>query len=97
MADLVDGRRVILAGGVAAGWTPTVPVLRAAGGFARATFNAARTPVGPSVGQRAVDFWRFADAALGTNIGPLSAPLDVSVASLAAKTPLTRLGRIRPT
>jgi len=50
----------------------------AASGFARAVFNATHTPVGPSVGQRAVDFWRFADAELGTNIGPLSAPPDIA-------------------
>jgi len=48
-------------------------------------------------GVDAVPTLLLADAALGTNIGPLSAPLDVSVASLAAKTPLTRLGRTRPT
>jgi hypothetical protein len=46
----------------------------AAQGFARVTFEAAHTPVGPSVGQRAVDFWRFADAELGTDVGPLLAP-----------------------
>ena len=35
----------------------------------RALFEAERTPVGLSVGQRSVDFWRFADAELGTNVG----------------------------
>ena len=50
----------------------------AKGGFMRALYEADRTPVGVSVGQRSVDFWRFADAELGTNIGPLTAPVDVT-------------------
>ena len=50
----------------------------ASGGFIRATFTGERTPVGPSVGQRSVDFWRFADVDLGTGIGPLTAPIDVT-------------------
>ena len=37
-----------------------------------------RTPVGPSVGPRSVAFWRFADAELGTAIGALTAPVDVT-------------------
>ena len=41
-------------------------------------FDADRTPVGPSVGQRGVDFWRFADAELGTDLGPLTAAVDVT-------------------
>ena len=49
----------------------------ASGGFVRATFVAERTPVGPSVGQRSIDFWRFADAALGTGIGPLVAAVEI--------------------
>ena len=44
----------------------------------RALFEAERTPVGVSVGQRSVDFWRFADAELGTNIGVLTAAPDVT-------------------
>ncbi len=50
--------------------------------FARLSFEPARTPIGASVGQRAVDFWRFADAELGTGIGPLTAPPDRSRSSL---------------
>jgi hypothetical protein len=45
--------------------------------FARVTFDAGRTPVGPSVGGRAAAFWRFADVALSTGVGPLDAPPDV--------------------
>ncbi len=56
----------------------------ASGGFIRATFTGDRTPVGPSVGQRSVDFWRFADVDLGTGIGPLTAPIDVTDHSLSA-------------
>ena len=56
----------------------------ASGGFVRATFTGDRTPVGPSVGQRSVDFWRFADVELGTGIGPLTAPIDVTEHSLSA-------------
>lgn len=47
-------------------------------GFSRVDFDPARTPVGPSVGERSAAFWRFADAELGTGIGPLTAPGDVS-------------------
>ena len=47
-------------------------------GFARISFEASRTPVGPSVGERSVAFWRFADGELGTAIGPLTAPADVT-------------------
>lgn len=53
----------------------------AKGGFARMQFVADRTPVGPSVGDRCVAFWRFADAELGTGVGPLEAPADVTAAS----------------
>ena len=49
----------------------------AAPGFTRLNFDPVRTPVGPSVGQRAADFWRFADEELGTAVGPLEAPVDV--------------------
>jgi hypothetical protein len=58
-------------------------------GFARAAFAADRTPIGASVGPRAVDFWRFADAELGTDVGPLTAPPDRCVVSPAAA-PSTR-------
>ena len=34
--------------------------------------------VGPSVGPLAVAFWRFADAELGTQIGPLEAAPDLA-------------------
>ena len=54
----------------------------ASDGFVRALFAPERTPVGVSVGRRCVDFWRFADAELGTNIGPLTAPTDVSANSV---------------
>ena len=60
-------------------------------GFARVDFDPARTPVGPSVGQRAADFWRFADAELGTAVGPLEAPVDV----LAGATSVPRGSRSR--
>ena len=46
-------------------------------GFVRVLFDADHTPVGPSVGERSVSFWRFTDAELGTGIGPLEAPPDV--------------------
>lgn len=57
---------------------PADGLVAAAQGFARVTFAAARTPVGPSVGDRAVAFWRFADEAIGTAVGPLTAPPDVA-------------------
>ncbi len=57
---------------------PVDATVVAKGGFMRALFDAERTPVGVSVGQRSVDFWRFADAELGTNLGPLTAPVDVT-------------------
>ena len=41
------------------------------GGFVRAQFEPARTPVGPSVAARAVAALAFADARFGTEIGPL--------------------------
>ncbi|HEX6657581.1 MAG TPA: hypothetical protein VF065_05835, partial [Ilumatobacter sp.] len=53
-------------------------VVVAKDGYARISFEAASTPVGPSVGARSVAFWRFADAELGTDIGPLTAPVDVT-------------------
>ena len=42
-----------------------------AGGFVRVTFDPARTPVGPSVGPRAVAALALADALFGTGFGPL--------------------------
>jgi len=42
------------------------------GGFVRAIFDADRTPIGESVGTRAVRFWEYADRHLGTAIGPLT-------------------------
>lgn len=51
----------------------------ARGGFARMRFVAGRTPVGPSVGDRCAAFWRFADDELGTAVGPLEAPADVTL------------------
>jgi hypothetical protein len=42
------------------------------GSFVRAVFDADTIPKGESVGQRAVDFWRYADVELGTEIGPLT-------------------------
>jgi hypothetical protein len=47
------------------------------GGFLRLTLEPARTPAGPSVGERAVAFWAFCDRELGTRIGPLEAAPDV--------------------
>ena len=47
----------------------------------RLTFRPEHTQVGPSVAPLAAAFWRFADANLGTNVGPVSAataqPLSV--------------------
>lgn len=47
------------------------------GHFARCLFNPATTPVGPSVGERAVAFWAFLDASGVTSAGSLTAPTDV--------------------
>jgi hypothetical protein len=41
------------------------------GGFLRIMLDPERHPTGPSVGPAAVAFYRFADAELGTSIGPL--------------------------
>jgi hypothetical protein len=46
-------------------------------GFVRCSFVPARTPAGPSVGERAVAFYRFCDEEFGTGIGPLDAAVDV--------------------
>lgn len=40
--------------------------------FVRASFSAAHTPTGPSVGPRACAFWAFADRELGAGLGPLT-------------------------
>jgi hypothetical protein len=45
-------------------------------GYARMEMDRERTPVGPSVGQRAVDYWRFFDELFDAGIGPLEAPPD---------------------
>lgn len=42
------------------------------GSFVRAVFDSDGVPKGESVGQRAADFWRYADGELGTEIGPLT-------------------------
>jgi hypothetical protein len=57
---------------------PVDATIVARGGFMRALFEADRTPVGVSVGQRSADFWLFADAELDAGIGPLTAALDVT-------------------
>jgi len=57
---------------------PADAVAIGSGDFARATFEPERTPIGPSVGPRAAAFWAFVDAELGTSIGPLTAPPDVT-------------------
>jgi hypothetical protein len=62
----------------AADGEPADATVAVAEGFARAQFDGSRTPVGPSVGPRAAAFWRFADEALGTAIGELTAPPDVT-------------------
>ena len=48
----------------------------AGGTFAACRFNAERMEVGPSVGPLAASFWAFADEAIGTGLGPLTAPPD---------------------
>ena len=53
------------------GWVSTGP--SPLGGFVRLTLHAKRHPAGASVGPAAVAFYRFADAELGTDIGPLEA------------------------
>jgi hypothetical protein len=47
------------------------------GGFVRAVFDSDSTPVGESVGQRAVHFWNYADHHFGTAIGPLTTAQSV--------------------
>jgi hypothetical protein len=53
-------------------------VADAAGHFARIDFRSDRTPVGPSVGRRSVEFWRFAAAELGVPNNDLTAAPDVT-------------------
>ena len=62
----------------AADGEPADGVVTAGEGFTRISFDAARTPVGPSVGPRAAAFWRFADDELGTDVGALTPPVDVA-------------------
>jgi hypothetical protein len=47
------------------------------GGFVRAVFDSDATPVGESVGERAVHFWQYADRHLGTEIGSLTTAQSV--------------------
>jgi hypothetical protein len=47
------------------------------GSFLRLTLEPARTPAGPSVGERAAAFYAFTDTELATGIGALEAALDV--------------------
>jgi hypothetical protein len=54
-------------------------------GFSRINFDPARTPTGPSVGDRAAAFWRFADAELGTAVGALTAAIDVTRGPIAQR------------
>lgn len=60
----------------AADGEPADATVVAKAGYARAVFDSDRTPVGPSVGPRAVAFWRFADTELGIGIGELTAAED---------------------
>ena len=60
----------------AVGDEPASGEIASAPSFARIAFDHERTPVGPSVGQRASDFWRFADRELGTGLGALTPPPD---------------------
>jgi hypothetical protein len=46
------------------------------GGFLRLTLDPARTPAGPSIAPRAAAFYRFCDAELGTEIGPLDHAIE---------------------
>ena len=50
----------------------------AGGTFAACRFEDERIPVGPSVGPLAAAFWAFADEAIGTGLGPLTAPPDTT-------------------
>jgi hypothetical protein len=59
-------------------------------GYARMEMARDRTPVGPSVGRRAVDFWRFFDEQYGAGVGTLDAPPDVAIRSSGRRPPSTR-------
>jgi hypothetical protein len=76
----VDGRPVRYVDGAwrwATDGEPPDGTVIAGPGFTRLNLDPTRTPVGPSIGPRSADFWRFADAELGTTVGPLEAPPDV--------------------
>ncbi len=47
------------------------------GGFVRFVPDAARTPAGPSIAERALAAFAFADQEFGTALGPMCAPLSV--------------------
>ena len=53
---------------------PADATVAAAEGFARAPVRPGAHPVGPSVGERSVAFWRFADQALGHRDRPADGP-----------------------
>lgn len=55
---------------------PVSGEVAAAPSFARVAFDRERTPIGPSVGRRASDFWRFADRQLDTGMGTLAPAPD---------------------
>jgi hypothetical protein len=58
----------------AAGKLTTGP--SAQGAFVRCEFEASATPIGASIGPRAVAFWDFADRQLGTGVGPLTSAVS---------------------
>ena len=62
-----EGKRV--AGKLTTGPSPV-------GAFLQCGFEPDETPVGPSVGRRAVAFWEFADRELGTRVGPLTSAVS---------------------
>ena len=68
-----DGRAGVRAGIDADGGRAVVAVGEGpSGSFVRAVFDSDGIPKGESVGHRAVDFWRYADGELGTEIGSLT-------------------------
>ena len=68
-----DGRAGVRAGIDADGGRAVVAVGDGpSGSFVRAVFDSDGIPKGESVGHRAVDFWRYADGELGTEIGSLT-------------------------
>jgi hypothetical protein len=64
-----DGYRWAGEDDLADGWVIACP--SALGAFVRLTLSPSRTPSGPSVASPAIAFYQFADANLGTLIGPL--------------------------